>query len=149
MKTLAQSDIWRFNQVMRPVPALPESSNSRVLSRFQQVFPFAFFPDELIVEELRIVWVQNNGFWSKQIISIMVTDIACVYAASGPFFGSIHVKNLTGGPEIYMGNLHRDDVFRVRSLIEGIALASREGLKIENTNLQTERQNLQMAGAIN
>lgn len=149
MKSLAQSDMWRFNQVLRPMQAPAQSSNSRVLSRFQQVFPLTFFPDELIVEELRIVWVQNNGFWSKQIISIMVTDIACVYAGSGPFFGSIHVKNLTGGPEIYMGNLRRDDVFRVRSLIEGIALASREGLKIENTNLQTERQNLQSAGAIN
>lgn len=149
MKTLAQSDIWRLHEAMRPKPTLAIDGTSHVLSRFQQIFPLTLFPDELIVEELRIVWVQNNGFWSKQIITIMATDIACVYAASGLLFGSIHIKNLTGGPEIYLDNLHRHDVFRVRSLIEGIALAFREGLKIENSNLETEKQNLQRAGAIN
>lgn len=149
MKYPAQSDLWRLEHITRAKPAIGKNGTSRVLARFRQVFPLAFFPDEVIVEELRIVWIQNNGFWSNQVISIMATDIACVNASAGPFFGSVHIRSLTGGPEICTDNLSRSDVFRIRSLVEGIALASREGLKIENRDLETERQSLITAGQVN
>ena len=79
----------------------------------------------------------------------MATDIACVNASRGLLIGHIHVQSLTGGPEIFIDNLLRRDAFRARDLVEGIALASREGLRLENENLQTERDNLLRAGNIN
>jgi len=78
----------------------------------------------------------------------MATDIACVNASTGPFFGHIHIKSLTGGPEILVNSMTRKNVYRIRSLVEGIALASREGLQIESDDLEAERQNLYRAGEI-
>ncbi len=147
MKSLAQSDLWRFDQVVKSKPTI-SNGNSRVLGRFRQIFPLTLFPDQLIVEELRIVWVRRNGPWANEVISIMATDIACVNAASGPFIGHVHIKSLTGGPEISVDNLTRQNVYKIRSLVEGIALASREGLQIETDDLETERQNLYEAGSI-
>ena len=147
MKTLAQSDLWRFDQVVKSKPIITNGT-SRVLGKFRQVFLMTLFPDQLIVEELRIVWVKRNGPWTNEVISIMATDIACVNASVGPFFGHIHIKSLTGGPEILVNSMTRKNVYRIRSLVEGIALASREGLQIESDDLEAERQNLYRAGEI-
>ena len=150
MKYPALSDIWRLDFASRPKTVTQHTHNgqSRVLARVRQIFPLTLFQDELIVEELRIVWFKRQGPWSNEVISIMATDIACVNASSGLFFGQVQIKSLTGGPEIMVNNLLRKDVYKIRSLVEGIALSAREGLKIEDTSLETERQNLLRAGSI-
>lgn len=145
MKYLAQSDLWRLDRMAR---GLSRNGKSRVLAQFRQVFPLTLFPDELIIEELRIVWVQKNGPWTNNVISIMATDIACVNASTGPFFGHVHIQSLTGGPEILIDNLSRSDAFKIRSLVESIALSAREGLKINYQNIETEKENLLRASRL-
>lgn len=149
MKYPAQSDIWRLDYVTKARPIVSSNGQSRVLGRFRQIFVFTIFPDELIVEELRIVWINRMGPWTNKVVSIMATDIACVYASAGPFFGHVHIQSLTGGPEIFVDNLLKKDVLKIRSLVEGIALSAREGLKINGRDLEIERQNLMQAGAVN
>lgn len=148
MKYPAQSDLWRLDYVTKARP-INSDGQSRVLGRFRQVFVFTLFPDDLLIEELRIVWINRMGPWANKVVSIMATDIACVYASSGPFFGHVHIQSLTGGPEIFVDSLLKKDVLKIRSLVEGIALSAREGLKINGGNLEMERQNLMEAGAVN
>ena len=155
MKYPALSELWRMERIKNQssAPARPASfgdhQESRVLARFKQVFPFNLFPSSVIVEELRIVHLRRYGPWSGEVNSIMATDIACVYASTGILLGQIHIKSLTGGPEIYIDNLFTKDVLVIRSMVEGIALASREGLKIDReANLEEERRNFLNAGAI-
>lgn len=147
MKYLALSDPWRLNTLIKGKP-LTVNGQSRILDRFRQVFPLTLFPGELIIEELRIIYLKRNGPWTSEVISIMATDIACVNASSGPFFGRVHIQSLTGGPEIMVESLLRKNVFQIRSYVEGIALASREGLKVETESLEQKRQNFLTAGAV-
>ena len=154
MNYLALSDMWRLDRALKLKSTngntqIVPNSQSRILARTRQVFPLTLFPDEIIVEELRIVWLRKNGPWSYEVVSIMATDIASVNAASGPFFGHIHVQSLTGGPEILVDNLSRKNVYTIRSLVEGIAMSAREGLAVENANIESERRNLMQAGQIN
>lgn len=148
MKYPAQSDIWRLDRLTGIPGTNGTNGTSRTLARFHQRFPLTLWRDQIIIEELRIIWVHKNGPWTSEVISIMATDIACVNASSGPLSGQIHILSLTGGPEIGVDKLLRRDVFRIRDLVEGIALSSREGLKIENGNLAAERESLMRAGAI-
>lgn len=150
----ALSDMWRLDRAIKLKGTTSSSqivpnSQSRILARARQVFPLTLFPDEIIVEELRIIWFRKKGPWSYEVVSIMATDIASVNAASGPFFGHIHVQSLTGGPEITVDNLSRKNVYTIRSLVEGIAMSAREGLAVENTNIESERRILMQAGQIN
>lgn len=154
MNYLALSDMWRLDRALKLKNTtnsgqIVPNSRSRILARARQVFPLTLFPDEIIVEELRIVWFRKQGPWSYEVVSIMATDIASVNAASGPFFGHIHVQSLTGGPEITVDNLSRKNVYTIRSLVEGIAMSAREGLAVENANIESERRNLMQAGQIN
>ena len=154
MRYPAQSDIWRLDYVMKPKTytngaGANNHSQSRVLGRFRQIFPLSLFCDDLIVEELRIVHVKKNGPWAYEVISIMATDIASVNASSGLFFGQVHIKSLTGGPEIFVDNMLRRHIYKIRSLVEGIALSSREGLRLEHqANLEAERQDILTAGSV-
>lgn len=149
MRYPAQSDLWKYNWGQNQKGrSITQIGKSRVLYRVKQVFPVVLFPSEVIVEELRIIWLRQFGPWASEVLSIMATDIASVNAASGLLFGNIHIKSLTGGPEIVVDNLHRRDVFQLRGLVEGIALSAREGLKIEEDNLESERSFLLRAGQV-
>ena len=148
MDYLARSDIWQSDEALKAGQAVPPTNQSRVLARFRQIFPLALFPDDLIVEELLIVWVRKDAQWSEEVISIIATDIASVDASVGPLFGRIHVKSLTGGPEILVDNLLRGDVYRIRCLVEGIALAARAGFKVDVEDLETKKEFLAKVGSV-
>lgn len=149
MKYEAQSDIWRLEQAFKGKTSSKLSTKSRELGRFRQFFPLTIFPDEIVVEEHRVILIKNNGPWMDQVITIMATDIACVNASTGPIFGQVHVKSLTGGPEIFLDKLFKHRVYKTRCLIEGIVLASRGGLEINTETLDTERAALIKAGEVN
>lgn len=148
----ALSGIWRLDVATTGKTngkGITQSGQSRILFRTKQVFPIILFPSELVIEELRIICIKQMGPWQNEILSIMATDIASVNASSGLFFGHIHIKSLTGGPEILVDNLLRRDVFKVRSLVEGIAMSAREGLKVPVDTIEAERQSLYQAGEVN
>ncbi|MDO8486784.1 MAG: hypothetical protein Q7S45_00610 [Candidatus Curtissbacteria bacterium] len=149
MKYLAQSDIWKLEQAIGNNQTIKTRVKSRELARFRQLFPLTVFPDKIVIEEHRVIWIQNNGPWMDQVITIMATDIACVNAATGPLFGQVHVKSLTGGPEIFVDRLLKHDVYKIRGLIEGIVLGSRGGLEIDDECLEIEREALLTAGEVN
>ena len=144
--------MWRLDMALRPKTngkAITEGGQSRILYSARQIIPLTLFPDQITVEELRIVWLRKMGPWMNEVVSIMATDIASVNCSSGLFFGFIHVQSLTGGPEILVDNLLKKDVLVIRSLVEGIAMSAREGLKVNGENLEAEKQSLIQAGTVN
>ena len=148
----ALSDMWRLDMALRPKTngkAITEGGQSRILYSARQIIPLTLFPDQITVEELRIVWLRKMGPWMNEVVSIMATDIASVNCSTGLFFGFIHVQSLTGGPEILVDNLLKKDVLVIRSLVEGIAMSAREGLKVNGENLEAEKQSLIQAGTVN
>ena len=148
----ALSDMWRLDMALRPKTngkIVTEGGQSRILYSARQIIPLTLFPDQITVEELRIVWLRKMGPWMNEVVSIMATDIASVNCSTGLFFGYIHVQSLTGGPEILVDNLHKKDVLEIRSLVEGIAMSAREGLKVNGENLEAEKQSLIQAGTVN
>jgi len=157
MRYPALSDRWKLDMALKTRPngsdghgrTITDIGQSRVLASAKQIMPFTLFPDTLVVEELRIIWLRQMGFWMNEVVSIMATDIASVNCSTGMIFGHIHVKSLTGGPQILVNNLLKKDVLLIRSLVEGIALSAREGLVVSEKNLDQEKNSLMKAGAIN
>lgn len=147
MNYLAQSNLWQLDQAFN-TRRMEQTDQSRVLAKFKQIFPLVMFPDEIIIEELRIIWVHRDAPWADEVISIMATDIASIDASAGPFFGRVLIKNLTGGPEIFVDNLFRSDVYKIRCLVEGITLTARAGLRVEDDDLNSKIKHLASAGSV-
>jgi len=123
-------------------------NKSRVLRRFRSVFPFMLFPDELIVEENRVIWKNWLGPGYSRVISIMATDISNVQASHGPIFGHLHVGSLVGGPEILIEKLSRKECVKARALIEGIILTAREKLAVRKKEIEKEKEELSKLGGV-
>lgn len=150
MRYQAQSELWKLERVLkRPTKPMSPFRKPKALGRFRQIFPLTIFPDDLIVEEDRVIWKINKGPWVSELISIMATDIASLDSSTGPFFGHFHIKSLTGGPEILIDKLLRSDVTGARSLVEGIVIASRRGENYQKDNIEFERRYLISRGQIN
>ncbi len=147
----ALSSTWRLDMATKPRAdgETTVKNHSKILAAASQIFPLSFFPDNIVIEQLRIVWLKRKGPWMDEVVSIMATDIASVNCATGLIFGHIHVQSLTGGPEIMVDNLLKKDVLRIRSLVEELALSAREGLQVYSQNLDAETQNLIQANTVN
>lgn len=107
--------------------------HSKLLGQFRSVFPFEFFPDELIVSERRVIWIHRWGPGMSKAISIFPQDIADIEASHGPIFGHLHVRNFTGNEEILIEHLRKKDVIKARDLIEGLVSIRRGGSRLERT----------------
>lgn len=93
--------------------------------------------------------VINRGPWIQELLTIMATDLASVDSSTGPFFGHIHLKSLTGGPDIFLDRMTRSDVLKARYLVEGIILLSRRGETIKYANADEGRSMISDRGKIN
>lgn len=103
--------------------------HTKILGKYKSVFPFEFFPDELIVSERRVIWIHRYGPGMSRVISVLHQDIADIEASHGPIFGHLHIRNFTGGEEIVIEHLWRKDVQKARDLVESMMLARRVGVK--------------------
>ncbi|OGY25019.1 MAG: hypothetical protein A2Y57_02525 [Candidatus Woykebacteria bacterium RBG_13_40_7b] len=141
-KKLEQEAIKKFSHTSEEIshPHAEKLPGSKVLGHFKAVFPFDLFPDELIVEEKRVIWINRFFFATCQVVSIMASDISKVEAAHGPFFGHIHIGNIVGEPEITIERLSRKATVEAKSLIEGLMLTARGGVKLKERYEDKQRR---------
>lgn len=106
---------------------------SRVVFKTDGVFPFDFFPDSLIIDELKVSYIFRK-FIYQQVNSILIKDIVDVTASNGLFFGSVQI---TGGefqgtsPEpgmekgpLIVSYLKKNDAYLARQIILGLMIYS-------------------------
>lgn len=106
------------------------SRTARVLVKVQAVFPFNFFPDEIILNDTAITHRENRFFYTAQIRSVAYEDVLNVVVEYNLIFGTleIHDKLSSRQPIIFVHHLTRSDAHRVRRIINGLILAKKEGV---------------------
>ena len=117
-------------------PHIEPQKDSNVLARFKSVFPFEIFPDELVIEEKRIIWIHRFGPGMCEVLTLLPIDINRVEASSGPLFGHLHISTLRHDVEILMERLTRKNTFKARDLIEGLVVVAKQNLGIEGNNAE-------------
>ncbi len=69
------------------------TATARELYRINSIFPLDFFPDELVIDEIKVSVIYRH-FLSHQINNILIKDITDITLNSTLFFGSLI---MTGG----------------------------------------------------
>ena len=117
------------------IQKLIETDN--VLLTISTVFPFTLFPDKLIITESKINLISQIFFFSKQVRSVLIKDIATVQAETSLLFGKLSIidKNSKAPPTI-LTFLKNKDALEARRIIQGLILISREN--VELTHLQSK-----------
>jgi len=147
-KTLAIQSLRRFLNEFKRVNPQPQvqsteekkptldqvlEESNEVLARFRGVWPFDFFPDEVIVDKKAITIVRHWFFGVGQKITCHFEDLVNAEVNVGPFFGSmsIYSKYFTDGQEDVKW-FSRGDAKKLHAILQGLLMARKEGVDIKN-----------------
>lgn len=163
--TKQQGTIFRDNQEKIPterVEQLPDRAiqrspsehlshlarqSSRVLLDIKAVFPFNFFPDEVILDEAKVSIHTNFFFYSKEVRSVEYKDIFNVLVQQSLFFAKLAIidRYFTQQP-IVVQFLRKNDAFRARRLIQGMIIVKKENIDIRELSREELLQKLDRIG---
>lgn len=120
------------------VDALVRKSNRILASITTHKFPLDLFPDSINVEEGRVTVIVRNFFWSSQIYSVDIKNIANVLLNTAPFFAQLVIVSKTFAEnEIRVNILWIKQAIYVRRLIEGLRVLESNQV---DTSVYTKRE---------
>lgn len=108
-----------------------EESNI-VLAKFRGVWPFDFFPDEIIIDKQAVTIVRHWFFGVGQKITCHFDDLVNAEVNVGPFFGSLNIysKYFTDGVE-HVKWFSASDARRIHAILQGLLIAKKEGVDLK------------------
>lgn len=111
------------------VAGLVKKSNRILATIATHKFPIDLFPDTMNVEEGRITVITRNFFFSSQIYSVDIKNIANVLINTAPFFAQLVIVSKTFTEnEIKIKYLWKEQAVEIRRIIEGLRIFETEGV---------------------
>ncbi len=105
--------------------------SNRVLFRARAVFPFDFFPNELIIDLSKATFVERAFFGTSTTNSVYIKDIANVGVETGPFLATFRVVDVSYNTEKHVIHyLKRKDAIIAQEIVQGLVTASKEELDL-------------------
>lgn len=129
------SELQLYREPMVSVGAehavLPASQVSKELFRAKGIWPFDLFPDELIIEEKRIIIKRNIFPFFSTTTTLPVSRLTLFEWNKSIFFSSVFIRGAyTDNIEITMSWLSHDDAQKAKELIDGLSLKQNETMEI-------------------
>lgn len=100
-----------------------------MLFKISTVFPFKFFPDDIIIDPLKVDIVEREFFGAETIRSIPFDQIIETQILSGVFFSTIKIlsKGLKS-EEVDVTYLKKSDAKKAKKLIDGLVLCKNNNI---------------------
>lgn len=106
------------------------------MAKIKAVFPFNFFPDEIIIDETKVSVYHRIFFFSKQIVSVDYKDILNVILDHSLFFATLElVGRFFAEQPISVKYLKKKDAILARRVIQGMIIAKKEGIDVSAINI--------------
>lgn len=102
-----------------------------VLFKAQSVFPFDFFPSDLLIDEVKVTVVERIFLQTAQIRSVAINDMSAVTADVSLFFGCLTLTDRYFSQQpITVKYLFRKDASKARRIIQGLMISRDEKIDI-------------------
>lgn len=103
-----------------------------ILLKASSVFPFDFFPDELVIDKHKVCIIAKEFFLAQDIHSIMIDLIKDVEVETSVFFGTLKVVP-DGYPAqpVCIRYLRKEDALKAQRIIQGLMVSNKQGVKVE------------------
>jgi hypothetical protein len=134
-------------QIFDP-PSLTELNNaSERLFGFKALFPFDFFPDEVVLDRFKIVVIKRDFFLSQRVMTIPISGTIGVKVNSGPIFSQIEIFDPAGGQKtVIIEKVLNNHARRFRTLVEGLIVAIRQGINVNEMSKNDMIKSAQLGG---
>ncbi len=120
-----------------------------VILKVSGVFPFDFFPDELVIEKNKVNYINRYFFWSGKVRSVLIENIEDITIETSPFFASLEIEEVGHGQEkIALGYIWKEKAKVAREVIQGLIICKRTGIKIPDISSKDLIAKLQEIGSV-
>lgn len=103
--------------------------SGRVIIDIKSVFPFVFFPDELVIDETKVSVHTNYFFYTKEVRSIEYKDIFNVVINQGILFARIEIVDRYFSQQtIIVDFLKKREAILARRIIQGLIISKKENI---------------------
>jgi len=117
------------------------------LLTIQTVFPFRLFPCMLSLDRQKLTISDHLFFGAKQVENILAEDIVSVNSTENFLFATLTVvSGMRLNKEFKVAYLWKEDARRLRRMLEGLLIASREGVDVLNISDSELIQKLEHIG---
>lgn len=114
------------------------SDASPEIFRIKGRFPFDLYPDELIVEEKRLILKRNFFPWVSQITTVPISKLVSFEVTHSILFSSIFIKWGYSSAETTFQWLTHKDAQKAKEITDGIRLRDNESIQV----LEQDKKNL-------
>lgn len=122
--------------------------SNNTLCHIFAVFPFDFFPNEIIVDLTKISIVENS-FLTRRIHSIFLKDIADVFVDGGILFASLNIVDLGFTENVLMINyLDKADAHQARRIIQSLVISAKQDIDLSKIDLSHLQSRLEELGEV-
>lgn len=102
----------------------------RVLLKVSTVFPFDFFPDDIVVDPIKITIVARAFIRSAQVRIVLMKDITNVLIETSPFFSTLKIIHGSEKTITKIQPLWWKDAVRTGSILQGLIAAKEQNIDI-------------------
>lgn len=131
------------NKESQPIPA---SEISRELLRIKGTWPFDMAPDELIIEEKRIIIKRNNFPVGGSVITLPLKKLTSFEVNHAILYSALYIKGEGNTLNYVMQWLKPEDALRAKEVIDGLRLQESEFVEIKDKDPQKIVETLQSLG---
>lgn len=120
-----QHDLEKLNRMVE--------KSRHILLKISTVFPFDFFPDDIIIDELKIDIIRRTSWFTESVDTIPNDKVVDVKVDTGPVFAALTIvgKEFRVEPTI-INHLWRKDALNAKQLIEAIMFCISHDIDVSN-----------------
>ncbi len=117
-----------------PKPLEEIAKGAKELYRVRTIFPFDFFPKDLVIDEYKVSIIYRYFFWSEEVISIYIKDLGITLGV-GLLFASLKLSDkrmlLEEGKQVFDLNFFwKEEARRARRIIQGLIIMHEQKAKV-------------------
>lgn len=118
-----------------------------ILFQTKSVFPFDFFPNEIVIDENKVDLIYGLFFFSREVFSISIKNINSAGSSSNLFFGelSIELEGYNENPKP-IKYLWRKDAIKARRIINGLITLNKQNVNIARLNIVELKKKVEEIG---
>lgn len=133
-------------ETSKKISTLMKNSDSP-LYKCTAVWPFDFFPNEISIEVTQINVKKRFFYGSERVSSIPIKNLADVIVTTSPFFASLEIIDSSFTENsVKVDYLPKKKAERAREIIQGLIVASKEGVDLTKLDVNAIKQKLQIIG---
>jgi hypothetical protein len=133
-------------EISNKISTLMENSD-KPLYKCTAVWPFDFFPNEISIEVTQINVKKRFFYGSERVSSIPIKNLADVIVTTSPFFASLEIIDSSFTENsVKISYLPKKDAEKAREIIQGLIVASKEGIDLTKLDVNAIKRKLQIIG---